>query len=228
MNRRVLLTLALLLPTLALAQVKINPADVIEYEPVVPPMETSTGADGVEVIELFWYGCPHCYRLEPYIERWLEQKPDHVTYVRIPAIFPNRQTWENHARTFYAAEALGVIDKVHRPFFDAIHAQRRKLNDEDAIAAFFVELGIDEAEFRKAYGSFAVDGKVRRAAQLTRRYAPDDLLGRTLLAVVNFPPRRIAGFKSECLVLGVVDPNDPGDVVLVAPDAADTQGWELG
>jgi len=173
MNRRVLLTLALLLPTLALAQVKINPADVIEYEPVVPPMETSTGADGVEVIELFWYGCPHCYRLEPYIERWLEQKPDHVTYVRIPAIFPNRQTWENHARTFYAAEALGVIDKVHRPFFDALHAQRRKLNDEDAIAAFFVELGIDEAEFRKAYGSFAVDGKVRRAAQLTRRYGID-------------------------------------------------------
>ncbi len=170
MNRRLLLSLALLLPALALAQVKIDPKDVIEYEPVVPPMETSAGADGVEVIELFWYGCPHCYRLEPYIERWLEQKPDSVTYVRIPAIFPNRQTWENHARAFYAAEAMGVVDTFHRPMFDALHAQRRKLNDEDAIVAFAAEVGLDADAFRKAYRSFAVDGKVRRAAQLTRSY----------------------------------------------------------
>jgi tRNA-binding protein len=71
-------------------------------------------------------------------------------------------------------------------------------------------------------------GRLRSSAQLTRRYVPDDLVGRTLLAVVNFPPRRVGGFKSECLVLGVINPDDPGDVVLVAPDAADTEGWELG
>jgi len=169
MNRRVLLALVLLVPALALAQTKISPDDVIEYEPVVPPMATSTG-EQIEVIELFWYGCPHCYRLEPYIERWLEHKPDNVAYVRIPAIFPNRPVWENHARAFYTAEVLGVIDTIHRPLFDALHALRRKLNDEDALAVFFAEMGVDEAEFRKTYRSFAVDGKVRRAKDLTRRY----------------------------------------------------------
>lgn len=173
MNRRALLILALLLPTLAVAQVRIDPSDVVEYEPVVPPVETSTGNDGVEVIELFWYGCPHCYRLEPYIERWIEHKPDAVSYIRIPAIFPNRPVWETHARAFYTAEVLGVVETIHRPLFDAIHALRRKLDDEDALAAFFAEQGVDEAEFRKVFNSFAVDGKVRRAQQLTRRYGID-------------------------------------------------------
>jgi tRNA-binding protein len=71
-------------------------------------------------------------------------------------------------------------------------------------------------------------GVLRSSAQLTRRYAPEELVGRTLLAVVNFPPRRIAGFKSECLVLGVVNPDDAGDIVLVRPDDPDSAGWELG
>lgn len=173
MNRRaLLLASALLLPALALAQSTISPDEVIEYEPVVPPVPPATG-DRIEVIELFWYGCPHCYRLEPYIERWLEQKPDNVAYVRIPAIFPNRPAWENHARAFYTAEALGVLDRIHRPLFDALHAMRRKVEDEDALAALFADQGVDEAEFRKTYRSFAVDGKVRRAQQLTQRYGID-------------------------------------------------------
>lgn len=70
-------------------------------------------------------------------------------------------------------------------------------------------------------------GVLRSSAQVTRRYVPEDLLGSRVLAVVNFPPKRIAGVESECLVLGVVDPDDPGDVVLVRPDAPDTVGWEL-
>lgn len=71
-------------------------------------------------------------------------------------------------------------------------------------------------------------GELQSSAQLTKRYAPQDLVGRTLLAVVNFPPLRVAGFRSECLVLGVVNPDDPGDVVLVAPDHPDVAGWVLG
>jgi tRNA-binding protein len=71
-------------------------------------------------------------------------------------------------------------------------------------------------------------GVLQSSAQLTRRYAPEELAGRTLLAVVNLPPRRIAGFPSQCLVLGVVNPADPDDVVLVSPDLVDTTGWELG
>ncbi len=70
-------------------------------------------------------------------------------------------------------------------------------------------------------------GVLRSSAQLTRRYSAEDLVGRTLLAVVNFPAKRIAGFASECLVLGLVNPRDPGDVVLVSPDTPESQGWEL-
>ena len=71
-------------------------------------------------------------------------------------------------------------------------------------------------------------GELNSSAQLTLRYSPDDLVGRTLLAVVNFPPLRVAGFRSDCLVLGVVNPDDSGDVVLVSPDDAEAVGWELG
>jgi tRNA-binding protein len=71
-------------------------------------------------------------------------------------------------------------------------------------------------------------GVLRSSAQLTHRYQVEDLLGTQILAVVNFPPRRVAGFKSECLVLGVINPDDPGDIVLVRPDDAGTPGWELG
>jgi tRNA-binding protein len=71
-------------------------------------------------------------------------------------------------------------------------------------------------------------GLLRSSAQLTRRYTPDSLVGTTVLAVINFPPRRIAGFESQILVLGVIDPKDPGDIVLVRPDATDTLGWPLG
>jgi tRNA-binding protein len=71
-------------------------------------------------------------------------------------------------------------------------------------------------------------GVLRSSAQLTRRYSPEDLVGRSLLAVVNFPAKRIAGFASECLVLGLVNPQDPDDVVLVSPDTSISQGWELG
>lgn len=70
-------------------------------------------------------------------------------------------------------------------------------------------------------------GTLQSSAQLTRRYTPESLVGTTVLGVVNFPPLRIAGFRSECLVLGVIDPGDPGDVVLVRPDAADVDGWPL-
>ena len=88
-------------------------------------------------------------------------------------------------------------------------------------------------EARKASYKLTLDfgeeiGVLRSSAQLTRRYTTKDLLGTRILAVVNFPPKRIAGMASECLVLGVVNPADPADVVLVRPDAPDTVGWPLG
>ncbi|HEY5719367.1 MAG TPA: thiol:disulfide interchange protein DsbA/DsbL [Gammaproteobacteria bacterium] len=169
MKRLALLFALCLTPLLAFAQSAAR--EVVEYAPVVPPVATSTG-EQAEVVELFWYGCPHCYRLEPYIERWLEHKPANVAYVRIPAIF-SQPTWELHAKLYYALESLGQLERLHRPFFDALHAQRMKLNSEEQVVQWAADQGIDAAEFRAALGSFAVATKVNRAKQLTRRYGID-------------------------------------------------------
>lgn len=138
------------------------------YAGVSPQVATDVGEGKVEVVELFWYGCPHCYKFEPEINAWLEHKPDYVEFVRVPAIFA--RNWEVHARAYYAAQQLGVLDKTHGATFDALHRERRKLLTEDDLAAFYAELGVDEAKFRTAYNSFDVDSRTRRAAQLTMQY----------------------------------------------------------
>jgi thiol:disulfide interchange protein DsbA len=139
-----------------------------DYDGVSPRVPTSVADDKVEVVELFWYGCPHCYAFEPEIAKWLERKADYIEFVRIPAIFA--RNWEIHARAYYAAEQLGVLEQTHSALFQALHRDRRKLFTVDQIAAFFAEQGVDEAAFRAAYDSFDVDAKTRRAAKLTRDY----------------------------------------------------------
>jgi len=137
------------------------------YELVTPPQPT-TSKDKVEVVELFWYGCPHCFKLEPYVERWLKRKPKNVKFVRMPGMF--RPSWEIHGRAYYTAEILGVVDKVHRPMFDAIHEQKRPMNTEAAIMALFKKNGVSEKDFKRAFHSFAVETKLRRAKDMGRRY----------------------------------------------------------
>lgn len=123
----------------------------------------------VEVVEMFWYGCPHCYAFEPYIHDWLERKPDNVEYIRMPAIF-NNPKWRLHAAGFYTAEVLGVVEKIHGPLFDALHKFNRPLNSEEKLMAFFAEHGVSNEEFKKTFHSFAVQSKVNRAADLSRRF----------------------------------------------------------
>lgn len=161
----------LLTAMLALVTTMAGAEEVIagrHYERVSPAVATNVADNKIEVVELFWYGCPHCYQFEPAIEHWLETKPDNIEFVRVPAIFA--RNWELHARAYYAAEQLGVLDKTHGALFDALHKQRRKLFTEDALVAFFVEQGVDEAAFLEAYNSFDVDSKTRTAATLTRKY----------------------------------------------------------
>ncbi|RMD71961.1 MAG: thiol:disulfide interchange protein DsbA/DsbL, partial [Gammaproteobacteria bacterium] len=112
----------------------------IEYELVTPPQPTEDPSK-IEVLEFFWYGCPHCYHAEPLVEAWLKRKPEDVVFRRMPAIFTN-PLWELHARAYYTAEALGIVDKIHRPLFDAIHKERRPMNTEKDIEAFFAEHGV--------------------------------------------------------------------------------------
>ena len=137
-----------------------------EYNLVKPAMGTADKTK-VEVVEFFWYGCPHCNDFEPALNNWLKTKPANVNFVRIPAIF--RETWAIHARAYYAAEALGVLDKVHSLFFKALHKDRIRLATEQDIAAFFVSNGVTQEAFTKAWNSFVVQSRVKRAITLTRR-----------------------------------------------------------
>lgn len=138
------------------------------YQEVKPAVATSTAADKVEVLELFWYGCPHCYAFEPQLQAWLKNKADYIEFVRVPAVFA--QNWEVQARAFYAAQQLGVLDKLNGPVFDAIHKEGRKLGSQEEVTQFFADKGVSAEDFKTAYNSFDVDTKTRRAIALTREY----------------------------------------------------------
>ena len=142
-------------------------------------LSVEAGAEGkVEVLEFSWYRCPHCYSLEPVLEPWTKKLPADVQFRRIPAVLADN--WATDARFFYAFEALGVLDKVHKAFFDAIHRDRLNLSSEAAITEWLKKNGIDRAKFDDAYKSFGVQAKVKRAAQLSAAYQLD---GVPLLAV---------------------------------------------
>lgn len=165
MRIRLLLPLLFLFPAIgAAAPVE----EGREYRRIIPEAPTVRTTDKIEVVEFFWYGCPHCHRFQPIIERWLEKKPANVEYVRLPAVL--NEHWTIHARAFYAAEALGVLDQAHLPLFDAIHKHRRKLDTEESLAAFFKQFGVNEEDFIKTLHSFTVESKVRRARELGKRY----------------------------------------------------------
>lgn len=136
-----------------------------DYVRLPTPVPTSA-PDKVEVVELFWYGCPHCYQLEASAREWLKRKPEQVAFVRIPVAFG--PTWEAGARAFYAAEELGVSEKMHQPLFDAMHQKASPSVDE--LAAIFAAQGVDAEAFRKAYGSFQTETQLRRGNQMAQRY----------------------------------------------------------
>jgi thiol:disulfide interchange protein DsbA len=138
-----------------------------DYDLVNPPQATSDPAK-VEVMEFFWYGCPHCYHFEPDLNAWLKKKPDSVAFIRQPAVF--NAHWAAHAKAFFTAEALGVLDKMHADFYDAIQNKKQTLESEDDLAKFFKEHGVAEADFHKVYKSFAVDAKMRQAEGMAARY----------------------------------------------------------
>ena len=137
------------------------------YNIISPPQPTQTG-DKIEVLEVFWYACPHCYDFEPHVKEWLQKKSDDVVFRRMPGIF--RKNWIPHAKAYFTAEKLGVLDKIHSPLFDAIHKERKKIHDDKAIKKFFVKHGVDKAEFTKVYESDEIDTKVKQAFVMGQRY----------------------------------------------------------
>lgn len=141
------------------------------YNTVTPAQPTSVAPGEVEVLEFFFYGCPHCYAMEPHIETWLEHKSEKIKYIRVPASM--NPTWQLMARAYYTAEALKVLDVMHPALFNEYHVQKnfRIAGSEDLIAKLFNEkAGISEEEFRKTFVSFSVVSKTKRAEALAKRY----------------------------------------------------------
>jgi thiol:disulfide interchange protein DsbA len=135
------------------------------------PVQPTEAAGKVEVLEFFWYGCPHCYNLEPVLETWLKKKPADVQFRRVPAVFNER--WAHDAAIFYTFEALGILDKIHKPFFDAIHRDRLRSDDQQSMVQWLQKNGVDSNRFFDTMKSFGVQSKLRRATQLTVAYRID-------------------------------------------------------
>lgn len=142
----------------------------IEYTVLANPQPTETG-DKIEVLEVFMYSCPHCFHLEPTLEKWRETQPANVSFRRMPAVFSTKPDLQ--AQAFYAAELMGAEDKFTLAMFDAIHVKKQKISDENVVVTIAEGAGIDGAEFRKALNSFDVNMKVNRARNVTKNYGID-------------------------------------------------------
>ena len=142
-----------------------------QYSELNPPQPVDTDGKKIEVVEFFWYGCPHCYNLEPLLENWVKQLPPDVQFRPIPAVFNER--WALDASIFYTFEALGVLPKLHRPFFDSIHRDHLRTDDQAAMTEWLQKHGVEPKKFYETMKSFSVQSKTRRAAQLSVAYKID-------------------------------------------------------
>lgn len=154
-----------------LAEVLIAHAEIVEgrdYTVLSTAQPTESDPKHIEVIEFFWYGCPHCSDLHPYISRWLENKPVDVAFRFVPAIF--RNNWVPGAKTFYTMESLGLTQTLHDKVYHAIHREKTDLSKEVVLFDWVAKQGIDRDRFVSAYNSFTVQNQANRSAQMTRQY----------------------------------------------------------
>lgn len=139
------------------------------YTTLASAQGTSSSPDKVEVAEIFWYGCPHCYEADPLIKSWAARLPPDVSFVRLPVMW--NPTTQIHARLFYTAKSLNKIDEMHDVIFREFHLNQNRLADESEIQKLFERFGVSSDDFQKTFRSFAVEGQLRRAKDLTARYS---------------------------------------------------------
>jgi protein dithiol oxidoreductase (disulfide-forming) len=139
---------------------------------VLQPPQPTEGGGKVEVLEFFWYGCPHCYHLESEVNAWLKKKPGDVVFKRVPAASGG---WEPLASVFYSLEAMGLLEQYHQKVFDAIHKDGQNLGNKNVREKWLKANGIDVAKYEEVEKSFGVTTKVQRAKQLTSAYRIDSV-----------------------------------------------------
>lgn len=139
----------------------------VHYQTLAKPVITSD-PEKIEVVELFWYGCPHCDSLDPALKVWVNRLPEDVSFVQIPVVFG--RSWEMHARMFWVAKNIGLLETIHEPLFNAIHREGQRLQRVDDVVAFFERFGADPAIINRELDSFATESALRLADARTRAY----------------------------------------------------------
>lgn len=146
------------------------PVEGTHYVKLSQPLPVA-GSGKIEVVEFFWYGCPHCNSLEPALEQWLKRLPADVNFRRAPVAFSPQH--EVHQRLYFALEASGLLESLHRKVFNAIHVEKKRLLSDPDISAFISAQGQDGAKFLDTMKSFGVQTKARQARQLSEGYRID-------------------------------------------------------
>jgi len=163
----ILFGVLMLLSHAVIAKDNVGYSEGFDYQ-VITPAQATDDPDRIEVVEVFWYGCPHCYHFEPTLGPWVGGAPKDVNFYRLPAIFD--KSWEPHARAYFTADILNVLDKSHNALFHAMHAENKTLNTVDKLANFYSAYGIDKTLFKKTYASFVVNTRVARSKEMVGRY----------------------------------------------------------
>ena len=149
-----------------------GPVEGQHYVRLSQPVPVSAAANKIEVIDFFWYGCPHCAAFEPELDSWAKRLPEHVAFSRVPVAF-RAEPFTTHQRIFYALESLGLVDSMHRKVFYAVHVERLALDKPPDIAAYLAKHGVDTAKFMEAFSSFTTLSKLKRANALVDGYKID-------------------------------------------------------
>ncbi len=136
------------------------------------PPQPVEGGGKVEVTEFFWYGCPHCYSMEPEINAWLKKKPQDVVFKRVPAY---NEGWAPMVSMYYTLEAMGLLDQYHMKVFEAIHKNNVNLNNKGKRDEWLKANGVDPAKFAEMEKSFTVSTRIQRSKQLTQGYKVDSV-----------------------------------------------------
>jgi len=139
-----------------------------DFLPLDKPAPVDVPSGKFEVVEFFWYNCPHCNAFEPTFEAWAKRVPRDVVVRRVPVAF--RSDFVPQQRLYYALEAMGLVESLHAKVFYAIHVERKRLEQPDAIAGWIAQQGVDKAKFLEQFNSFSVASKANRATQLTNAY----------------------------------------------------------
>jgi thiol:disulfide interchange protein DsbA len=158
-----------LLPLMTPAQAQtLGPKAGTDYAVLDKRVPVDAPAGKVEVIEFFWYNCPHCNAFEPTLESWIKKLPPHVAFKRVPVAF--QASFQPQQKLYYALEAMGKVDEYQLKVFNAIHQQRQNLASEQQIIDWAAANGLDKAKFTEQYKSFSVASKIQRAKQLQDAY----------------------------------------------------------